>query len=87
VTVYKFPIRPARRALAARPTSGLAARRFSFFLPSHRSQLIQLREGVGSTVDAAEATYGYTANGKRPNYGDSRHKALIAGLPDLTLAG
>ncbi|MGC1271745.1 MAG: RHS repeat-associated core domain-containing protein [Croceibacterium sp.] len=28
-------------------------------------QLIQVREGVGSTVEAAEATYSYTPNGKR----------------------
>jgi YD repeat-containing protein len=28
-------------------------------------QLVQVREGVGSTVEAAEATYGYTPNGKR----------------------
>jgi YD repeat-containing protein len=30
-------------------------------------QLIQLREGVGGTIEAAEATYSYTNNGKR-NY-------------------
>ncbi|MFL6772842.1 MAG: hypothetical protein ACJ8ET_03250, partial [Sphingomicrobium sp.] len=28
-------------------------------------QLVQVREGVGTSVEAAEATYGYTPNGKR----------------------
>ncbi|MDQ3144976.1 MAG: hypothetical protein M3Q57_08910, partial [Pseudomonadota bacterium] len=31
------------------------------------AQLVQLREGVGTSIAAADATYSYTANGKR-NY-------------------